>query len=251
MTTQVAETGITIARPAAPAIVKELEAIVAEAQVFVVDDVESNAIALERFRALNAGEKRITEAFEPSRKAADAAKKEILALRDGLIAPIAEARRIYDEKASAYETEQKRIAAEREAQLQAQAQKEEEDRQLADAIDAEARGDVAGAAAIMEEQVAAPAVSVPAAVARVEGVSSRTTWSAQVHESKCKTPGCVRPDHEEAGLLELIRYVAAHPEWTRLLEPAQKVLNGLAVAQHAALSIPGVRAVSRSGRASR
>ena len=83
---------IQIQKPSPPAIVGELSPIVKAAQQFEVKDVETNGTALQRFKLLRDGEKRIADYFEPARKAADAAKKEILAARDGLIAPIAAAR---------------------------------------------------------------------------------------------------------------------------------------------------------------
>jgi hypothetical protein len=91
-------TDIVILKPQPPTVVAELSPIVNMAKSFEVFDQATNGVALERLRALRAGEKRITECFEPSRKAADEAKKEILRLRDGLIGPIAEARGIYDRK---------------------------------------------------------------------------------------------------------------------------------------------------------
>ena len=77
-------------------------------------------------------------------------------------------------------------------------------------------------------------IHVAPQVATVEGVSSMTRWSAEVTD-----------------LIELVKYVAAHPEWLSLLEPAMPNLNRLAVAQRQALSIPGVRAISRTVRATR
>jgi len=234
MPTTEAVSMIHIEKPAPPAIVTELSPLVAAAKAFKVTDVDSNAAALERIKKLRAGEKMIEDYFEPARRAADNAKKEILAARDGLIAPIAEARRIYDNSAGAYEQEERRKAEEEQRRLQEKARKDEEERQLLAAIDAEERGDQAEAKAIMEEPVVTPVVTVAPQVARVEGVSSRTNWSAEVTD-----------------LLALVRYVAAHPEWVYLLEPSIPNLNRLAVAQRNALSIPGVRAVSKTVRSTR
>ena len=225
---------IQIEKPSPPALVAELSPLVKAAQAFEVVDVETNTTALQRLRVLRDGEKRIADYFEPARKAADAAKKEILAARDGLIAPIAAARSIYDQKAGAYEQEERRKAEDEQRRLQAQARKEEEERALLAAIEAEESGDAAQAEAILAEPVSVPVVSVAPQVAKVEGVSSRTAWSAEVHDVEA-----------------LIKYVAAHPEWSSLLEPCMPNLNRLAVAQREALAIPGVRAVSRTVRSTR
>lgn len=225
---------IQIEKPGPPAIVAELHQVVVAARAFKVSDVETNAIALERVKRLRAGERGIEDHFARSKKAASDAHKEIVAAVNALIAPIAEARRIYDNSAAAYEQEERRKAEEEQRRLQEKARKDEEERQLLAAIDAEERGDQAEAKAIMEEPVVTPVVTVAPQVARVEGVSSRTNWSAEVTD-----------------LLALVRYVAAHPEWVYLLEPSIPNLNRLAVAQRNALSIPGVRAVSKTVRSTR
>lgn len=225
---------IQIERPGPPAVVRELSPVVAEAKAFQVVDVESHALALERIKTLRNGERAISEYFEPARKSADQAKKEILSARDGLIAPFSEARMAYDRKAQEYEFEERRKAEEKERELQEKARKQEEERKLREAIEAEQSGDQATAEAIMQEPVTVPAVRVAPSVAQVQGVSSRTTWSAEVHD-----------------LPALVRYVAAHPEWIYLLEPSMPNLNRLATSQHEAMNIPGVRAVSQTVRSTR
>lgn len=225
---------IQIEKPGPPSIVAELSPLVQQAREFSVTDVASDGLALERVRSLRAGEKRITEYFEPARKAADAAKKEILAARDGLIGPIAAARAIYDSKAAAFEAEERRKADEEQRRLQAQAKKDEEERALMAAIEADEAGDHAEAEAIMSEPVSVATVTVAPAVAQVEGVSSQVRYSAEVTD-----------------LMALIQYVATRPEWVSLLEPNMPNLNRLATAQRKALSIPGVRAVDRVIRSTR
>lgn len=225
---------IQIERPVPPTIVAELAPLVKAALAFEVVDLDTDGEALLRVKMLRAGEKRIEEYFEPSRKAAEAAKKEILAARDGLIAPIAQARQIYDRKALDYEAAE-RVKAEREQRrLQDIARKQEEDRKLADAIEAEESGYTAEAEAILAEPVSVPMVRVAPAIAEVKGVSRRTTWSAEVDD-----------------LLKLVRYVAQHEEWVNLLLPNGPALNKLAIAQRDALRIPGVRAVETSVRSTR
>lgn len=225
---------ISIESPAPPSIVQELSPVVAAAKAFQVVDQDSHALALERIKTLRNGERSISDYFEPARKSADQAKRDILAARDGLIAPLAEARTIYDRTANAYEVEERRKAQEKERELQEKARKQEEERKLQEAIRAEQAGDAVTAEAIMQEPVTVPTVRVAPAVAQVEGVSTRTTWSAEVHD-----------------LHALVRYVAAHPEWIYLLEASMPNLNRLATSQHEALSIPGVRAVSQTVRSTR
>jgi len=147
---------ITIQKPSPPALVAELSPLVKSAQAFQVIDIDTNTVALQRLRVLRDGEKKIAEYFEPARKAADAAKKEILAARDGLISPIAAARSIYDQKAGAFEQSERRKAEDEQRRLQAIARKQEEERQLLAAIEAEESGNPEEAKAILDEPVAAP-----------------------------------------------------------------------------------------------
>jgi hypothetical protein len=229
---------IRIERPGPPEVVATLMPVVQQAKAFKVRNVDEHAEALERVKTLRAGEKRIAEHFEPTRKHLDAAKKELLAFRDGLVGPIAEARTIYDGKAQEYEHEEQRKAQEEERRLQELARKREEDRKLYEAIDAEEAGDKAGAEAILEEPVTVPTVRVAPAVAQVEGVSTRTLWSAEVHDVKA-----------------CLKFMLERDEWAatlgRLKDVLETVLRPMATAQRDGLRIPGVRAVATQVRATR
>ena len=134
------------------------------------------------------------------------------------------------------EEERKRRDEERKRREEEEAlrRKEEEERQLQAAILAEQEGNKDEAEAILAAPVSIPTVTVAPQVAKVEGVFTRTTWSAEVLDFGA-----------------LVRYVAAHPEWESLLEPNTPNLNRLAISQHEALSIPGVRAVATTGRGTR
>lgn len=225
---------IRIEKPSPPSIVAELSPLVQAALAFEVSDVETNAMALERVRDLRRGEKMIADHFEPTRKHLDAAKKELLAFRDQLIGPIAAARSVYDGKAAEYEAAERKKAEEEQRRLQAEARRQEEERVLMAAIEADAAGQPEAAEAILAGPVHVPMVTVSPSTAKVDGVSSSTRWSAEVHD-----------------LHALVSYVAKHPEWISMLEPSMPTLNRLAVSQRDAMSIPGVRAVSRTIRTSR
>lgn len=225
---------IQINKPSPPAVVAELHPLVSGAHEFKVADIATNTVALERVKRLRAGEKEIAAYFEDARKATDAAKKEVLAARDGLMGPLREARTIYDRKADEYERAEREKAEVESRRLQAEAKRQEEERQLQDAIDAEEAGDDEAAAAIMDEPTDVPVVAVVPQVAKVEGVSKRVLWSAQVTD-----------------LRALAEYVVKHPEWITLIVANQTNLNRLAVSQHEALNIPGVIAISKTSRATR
>jgi hypothetical protein len=225
---------ILIERPGPPAVVAELAPVVQAAHAFEVTDVDTNAVALQRVRSLRLGERVIEDHFANAKKAASDAHKSIVAAVNGLVGPLAAARSIYDRKAAEYEQAERKKAAVEQARLQAEARKQEEERSLLAAIEAEEAGDGATSAAIMAEPVSVPMVTVAPAVAKVEGVSTRTNWAAEVFD-----------------LLALVKYVAEHPEWLSLVEANEPNLNRMAVSQHEALAFPGVRAVSKTVRSTR
>lgn len=222
---------ITIERPGPPAIVAELQPLVVAARQFEVVDMDSDAECLTREKKLRVGEKMIEEHFAKAKKSASDAHKELVRSIAALTGPIKEARQIYFRKSDAWEEEERLKAADEERRLQALARKEEEERQLQSAIEAEDAGDTVQRDAIMEEEPDVPTITVAPAVAKVEGVSKRKTWSADVWDKR-----------------SLILYVAQHPEWDSLLDPNMPNLNRMAVSQREALRIPGVRAVSKSVR---
>jgi hypothetical protein len=225
---------IVIARPDASALAAEAAPLVRAASSLKIATKDDHERALESIKVLRGFEKRIIDAFEPTRKNLDGAKKELLALRDGMLRPISSARATIDTTAAAYETEQRRIAEAETKRLMEEARKREEERQLEQAVEAEEAGDPELADEILREPTPLPVVHVAAAVAKVDGMSTQTRWGAEVVD-----------------LLALVRYVAANPQWVNLLEANTVALNRLAVAVKGELRIPGVRAVSTTHRVAR
>jgi len=84
-------------------------------------------------------------------------------------------------------------------------------------------------AAVMPERM-----EIATTVAKITGLSSRSTWRAEVTDKSA-----------------LIAHVAGHPEWLNLLEPNMTALNGLARSQKSALALPGVKAVEERQLAAR
>ncbi len=217
---------IIIARPETETLEQEARAVIVRAGEIQITTADEHGMALDMIKALREREKKITEHFEPSRKALDSAKKEILAARDSLVKPLAEARGVLSDKAITYQQEQELIAREAQAKIDAEARKKEEKR-LAAIKEAEAWGDEEEAERI-QTAVATPAVKAePPAVAKVQGAVSRTTWSAEVID-----------------MTALIVYVSMETNLRgMLLEPCMKELNRIAVAEKENMAIPGVKAV--------
>lgn len=213
---------------------QEQQIIIRDAEALVVSTQEEHGIALERLKRIATAEKKVKELFEEPKRAAFAAHKAITAAEKKLLDPLGQARQIVTGKALVFEDAERRKAEEAARVLAETQRQREQDAQLADALDAEARGDKAEAEQILAEQIQAPVVEARPQIAAVAGVSSRSTWGATVTDVKA-----------------LIAYVAAHPEWGNLLIPNQSALDSLARAQKGALAIPGVRAVEKRGLAVR
>ena len=216
---------IVITRPETETLEREARAVIVRAEEIQITTADEHGVALDMIKALREREKRIAEHFEPSRKALDSAKKEILAARDSLVKPLAEARGVLSDKAVTYQQEQERIAREAQAKADAEARKKEEER-LAAIKEAEAWSDDEEVERIQTTVAAPPVKAAPPAVAKVSGASSRTTWHAEVVD-----------------VGTLINHIAGNPDLHFLVEPNMKALNRIAVAEKENMAIPGVKAV--------
>jgi len=242
------ENMIQIARPDASELVRENLPLVERAKALVIDSAESHGVALNTIKACRAVEKELTDRFEKPRKDLDTAKKSLLATRDGMVGPFAEARSIVSRKADDYEAAERRRAeaearaAEAEARrIEAANRAAEQERALAAALEAEQAGDGQQAADLLAEAeevesapVFVPVVAPRAQIATVAGVSTQTRYSAEV---------------VDMGML--VAHVATHPDMLNLLEPDMPALNSLARSLRDAMRIPGVRAVASTVRSTR
>lgn len=238
---------IVIAKPDVKSLSEEASGLIVKANEIEVTNRDEHGIALTFIKELRSKEKRIAEHFEPARAALDVAKKEILAARDSLVKPLAAARGIISDKATVYEDEQTRIAEEvarklrieaeeAERKIRLEAEKAEKERLAAlekavDEDDEEKFDELIDAPAPEPPAPVAPVPIVTPDVAQVQGISIRKMYSAEITNK-----------------MALIEYVATHPEWKGFLEPNMPVLNKLAATQKDELSIPGVKAVSKTVR---
>lgn len=226
---------IVVARPDVTALAALAGPMVEQAQALVIVDVPSHGAALQAIQGLRGLERKITDHFEPTRKALDTAKKELLAARDSMLAPVESARQIVGQKANVYEAEQRRIAAEAQRVAQEAARKIEEERAIQEAIEAEAAGDTEQADEILAAPVEVPLVRVAPALAKVAGVGGGTRWKCRV-----KDPAA------------LMACIPQHPGWwDRVVEALGPPLNVLATDQRQALNIPGCEAYEETYRSVR
>jgi len=212
----------------------QVSPFVARAKAATVTTVEEDESAKKEFQAGTVLRKFIEGVYETPKGVLNAAHKAMVAEEKKVLAPVLEGLRIYESKILSFKAEQDRKAAEEARRLANEARKAEDERRLSEAVHADNSGDKALAEEILAEPATPMAFSVAPQVAKVEGISTRKTWSAQVLDLKA-----------------LIKFVAAKcdedPGVLCYLEPATTVLNREAVNKKDLLRIPGVKAIAKEG----
>lgn len=183
---------------------REGEAMIQAAKALAVVDDATYVEAGERRKTVKLYLARVADLFDPIDKAQIEARRVTIAQRKGVEQYALEADEVYKRGRLAYEEaqESRRLEAERLARIErerleaearaaaeveaARLRKAEEDRQLAAAAEAEARGDRAAAERIIAQPIVVPAptpvvvFSPPpvevAAPPKVEGISARVKW---------------------------------------------------------------------------
>lgn len=161
----------------------------------------------------------------------DAAHKAHKAALEGLKrvdAPLESAERIIKSKIAGWDIEQRRL--ERERQLVAEAEeKARQDALLEKEIEhMEAAGArVEEVKAVIQQAITMPVIAPPPAPVyqKAKGVTTIETWSAEVYS-----------------LIDLVKYVAANPQFVGLLQANQTALNAQARSLKQTMQIPGVKA---------
>jgi hypothetical protein len=149
---------------------------------------------------IDAQERRVVEWFSPAKQAAFRAHAAICRQENEALAPCREARRVLNGKLAAWQDREHRSRPEGAAQLEA------------------------GPNAADPQSNLIADVSAVDAPPRVEGVSFRDNWRAEVVDK-----------------VAFVAAVAAKAELVNLIEPNTAALGHLARAHKSALSIPGVR----------
>ena len=199
-----------------------------EARAVVVVDAESYTRAGEIWKALRDMMKKMDETFDSIIKKAHEAHREAIAKKAEHYKPLEDAQRLLKKVMGDYDLEQERIRQAEQARLAEIARKEEEDRRLEEALLAEEFGDAEEAAAILEEPVHVAPVVVPKATPKVQGLSYREIWAAEV-----------------VNIRELCRAVADGRASTECIQANMPTLNRMATALKSTMNVPGVRAYSR------
>jgi len=217
---------------------QEVAPVIQAADALVVRNVDEHKAGLELLGRVMWAATRIKGIFAPSieaakesKRKAELARSEIMLLQDQVLAPVLDARKTISDKCSAFEREERRVAALNQAALEKEALAKQEEQR---AMDAAMAGTEEEAEEALTEPLDVPFVpTVRPEVANVAGISSRETWAAEVTDILLFAAWCI--EHRHAYLLAA-NVVA---------------LNSRARAERDKLSIPGVRAVSTLSHARR
>jgi hypothetical protein len=212
--------------------------VIQAADALVVRDVTQHKSGLEMLAAVMGAERKVKAFFAPmieaameNKRKAEGVRQAIVARQDEILGPVQEARKTISEKCGAFEAEERRAAEmTRKALEEAALKKQEEERQFEAAM---AETEEAAEEALTEPLPPPPVPMVRPEVAKVAGVSTRETWSAEVTDKAA-----------------LLRWVLESGN-LYMVEVNMIQLNSRARAEHSALNIPGVKAVSKLSHAGR
>jgi hypothetical protein len=163
--------------------------------------------------------------------------KSLTGAENNACGPIDEVVAKLDSRARMYRREEEEKRRAEALVLQAEADKRAADRLIEEAIVVEALVGKEAGEAVLNEKVVAPIVVAAPAVQKIEGISFRETWKAEVHDFKA-----------------LCRAVADGAAPLDCLKVDTAKLNAMARSMKDALVIPGVRVVkdeTTSGRSAR
>jgi hypothetical protein len=252
---------VTDLAPAAPVLDRQGAELAQAVEGIAITDHASFGDAVEMLKTVKAYLRKVADLFDPIDAAQIAARKTTIEQRKKLEQHALTAEKLLKDRMAAYEREverqrqaaelaaqkeRERLEAEARAQAEAEQkrlQAEEDERRLAEAVKAEASGDVESARRLLEEPTLVPTV-MPAPVfmppvdapsaPRAAGVTFTTTYTAEV-----------------TSLIDLVKAVAAGQQPVTLLLANQVALNGMARAQKLAMKVPGVRVKETRGVAAR
>lgn len=195
-----------------------------------VYDQNSYDLAADCLRGIKILREEIEATFGPICRKAFEAHREAVAQRKKVEAPLEEAEATFKASVAAFLREQERISQEAERIAREEAERIEAERLEAAIEAAEQDGATAEeVAAMIEQPIIAPAVSVAPTVQQASGISMAKTYRVEV-----------------VNLRELCKAVATGQAPESYVAAAMPALNGVARATKGAVRIPGCRVVEDS-----
>lgn len=197
-----------------------------QADALVIDSESTYRAASGFLLGVKALQKEVLDFFAPLKKSAQDAHRKLCAAEKEKAEPLIIVERKVKTRMLEYETEQRRIKAEQEAKLRAEARKIEEEARIREATRLEQEGRQKEAERLIEAPIFTPPVTVAPPTPKVQGVSFRETWSAEVDDIRA-----------------LCRAIADGTAPTTYVTPNMTAINAIARAQKDGFSVPGCRAV--------
>lgn len=153
--------------------------LLSEAERLSVTNSSAYQVADKRCVALKELEMLIIADFAPSKKAAHESHRKIVAQETAHLEPIQQARAILKRKMSSWEMEEEEIRRKKELELLDIERKKAEDKALAIAAEAEARGDKQAAIEILEAPLIVTPIVVESETPKRETIL-RTVWKFRI-----------------------------------------------------------------------
>lgn len=158
---------------------KQVSTVEMQAEAIAITDAVSYEAAADMLRNIKDVGKKVEEYWEPLRQSTYEAYQNVLTRKKEMVEPLKSAEKILKGKIGTFQLEQERIRREQEEAMRKAAQ-EEADRKLAEALEAQANGDVVGAEYAMAEAEVmdnvATAGRVQSQVPKAKGISTSKTW---------------------------------------------------------------------------
>lgn len=151
-----------------------------QAKLVTIVDYDTMESANQLVKLITATIKGIDATFKPMAVKADEAHKEVVAKWNGFKVPLVNARESLVSMGKAFMRKAEEEAEAERRRLAKIAREEEEERRLADALEAEREGKVEEAKAILEEPVFVPVPVVKADIPKVDNRTYATRWAWRV-----------------------------------------------------------------------
>lgn len=177
----------------------ETTALVARLNEFAIQTDEDYQLAGDHLKLIKVTLSKIDEVFDPIIKAAHATHKSAIERKKFVSSPVEELNRNLRRLAGDYALRKEREREAEERKVREEARRLEEERLLAEAEDLEEAGQHDAAEAILEQPVQVAPVVTPAATPKVDGVSTRKTYTFRVTNPARIKAAFLMPDEKRIG----------------------------------------------------
>jgi hypothetical protein len=196
-----------------------------KARAFVITTQETLELAANALKGIKGLRAEIEEVFGPNIKRWFDGHRAAVAERKKVEEPLTEAESIIKRNISGYQQEQERIRQEEERRLRLVAEEAARQQRARELADLEAtKPTVEEYVAVAERPLEVAPIYAAPTVQKVQGVSSRESWKAEVTD-----------------LGALIGFVAQNRQYVNLLEANTTAVNAMARSLKSAMSIPGIK----------